>query len=82
MGACKIHALKIKAAYPTIQESYTYCGKSGTQDRCMTSEYITMDGQDARFEVAVNGEKPTCKRCVSIMEKESIAKALAKPGMG
>lgn len=68
-GLVKIHAIKAASKHPAMQLSYTWCGMSGTQERSVTNEYTTLDGRDARFEVTMHGETPTCKRCAKAMEK-------------
>lgn len=45
------------------QEAFAFCGKRGFKARGGNSEYETDIGD--RWEIATDGYKPTCKRCLA-----------------
>ncbi|WP_341702575.1 hypothetical protein [Ferrovibrio sp.] len=61
-----IHILKNQPA-TIFDAASTYCGLKGWRDRIGHSEFITE--QADRFEVAILGEKATCKRCLKAAAK-------------
>lgn len=63
-----IHILKTQPV-TSFDVAATYCGLKGWRDRVGHSEFITE--QADRFEVAVRGEKATCKRCLKTAAKST-----------